>query len=142
MKRTVWPILLTFLVSACQSEAGNISALPSPEQPPPLKTELIQSPPAGTSIGLNPSPELSRPLETSTPIDSTVPAAEPEAKQTEEILPSALPTASLSAINEEVLPTREPTMTPMVTINGFYEGTYFRGLDSAPVTMIDYSDFL
>jgi hypothetical protein len=33
-------------------------------------------------------------------------------------------------------------MTPIVTINGIYDGTFFRGRDSAPVTMIDYSDFL
>ena len=49
---------------------------------------------------------------------------------------------SLEAIDEGDLPTEEPTVTLTVTVNGLYEGTYFRGLDSAPVTMIDYSDFL
>jgi hypothetical protein len=79
-------------------------------------------------------------------IESTVPAAEPAAKQTEEISlsaspsrsPSRSPMATLEAIDEGDLPTEEPT----VTVNGHYKGTYFRGLDSAPVTMIDYSDFL
>jgi hypothetical protein len=33
-------------------------------------------------------------------------------------------------------------VTPTVAINGLYEGIFFRGLDSAPITMIDYSDFL
>ena len=146
MKRITWPILLTLLVSACQSEAGKISTLPSPEQPSPINTELVQNSPAVTSNGLNPSLELSRPLETSTPIENAAPAVEPAVKQTEEIspsvAPSAAPGAALKAIDEGVLPTEEPTVTPMVTINGLYEGTYFRGLDSAPVTMIDYSDFL
>ena len=50
--------------------------------------------------------------------------------------------ATLEAIDEGDLPTEEPTLTPTVTVNGHYEGTYFRGLESAPITMIDYSDFL
>ena len=141
MKRIAWPILLAILVSACQSEGGKISALPSP-----INTELDQSPPAVTSDGFSPTLVNSRPLETATPIESTLPAAEPAAKETEEMSPSASPSrspmATLEAIDEGDLPTEEPTLTPTVTVNGHYKGTYFRGLESAPITMIDYSDFL
>lgn len=34
-----------------------------------------------------------------------------------------------------------PTSIP-AEINGQYENTYFRGLATAPITLIDYSDFL
>ncbi len=145
MKRIAWPILLAILISACQSEGGKFSASPSP-----INKELDQSPPAVTSDGFSPTLVSSRPLETAMLIESTVPAAEPAAKQTEEISPIASPSrspsrspmATLKAIDEGDLPTEEPTVTPTVTVNGHYKGTYFRGLDSAPVTMIDYSDFL
>ena len=34
------------------------------------------------------------------------------------------------------------TVTALPQINGQYEGTFYRGLATAPITMIDYSDFL
>jgi hypothetical protein len=41
-----------------------------------------------------------------------------------------------TAAEAETAPTAEGQ------INGRYETTYFRGSETAPVTMIDYSDFL
>lgn len=59
----------------------------------------------------------------------TVAAETPVAPPTDApITPGALP------------PTEEPAAN--VQVNGPYEQTYFRGRADAPVTMIDYSDFL
>jgi hypothetical protein len=35
-----------------------------------------------------------------------------------------------------------PPPTEVAVFNGAYENTYFRGSETAPVTLIDYSDFL
>jgi hypothetical protein len=36
----------------------------------------------------------------------------------------------------------EPAPDPPVQVNGPYENTYFRGSADAPVTLVDFSDFL
>ncbi len=62
------------------------------------------------------------------------PTASPVEQNTEQ--PVEAPTEIVAT---EVAET--PTSLP-VEINGQYENTYFRGLATAPITMIDYSDFL
>lgn len=70
------------------------------------------------------------------------------------------PTETLAPLPTVVQPTPGPTVNPQntpeassladpelaptegVVINGQYDKTYFRGSASAPVTIIDYSDFL
>jgi hypothetical protein len=52
----------------------------------------------------------------------------------------AMPVTTATA----VLPTATPlpAATATVMVDGPYEGTYFRGFADAPITLIDYSDFL
>lgn len=72
---------------------------------------------------------------------NTPPAAEPTeapAGQAEGAV-----TQEPEAATAEPSPTTEPpTATAAPQINGQYEETYYRGLATAPITMIDYSDFL
>jgi outer membrane biosynthesis protein TonB len=85
------------------------------------------------------------PAEESAPAaaDSAAPAeptetttGQPEDAATQE--PEAEPTPT------EEQPTAEPlpTATDGPQFNGEYEETFYRGLATAPITMIDYSDFL
>lgn len=77
-------------------------------------------------------------------------APSPSEASTQAAVASETPTAQLSqegAAAPTAPPTDAPTEAPAVETaepqrNGAYEGTYFRGLATAPVTMIDYSDFL
>jgi len=72
--------------------------------------------------------------------EETIAATEAEAPpEATELSPS-----EAEAETPEPAPTVEPTAVPVEepTINGPYEKTYFRGSGSAPVTLIDYSDFL
>lgn len=41
-----------------------------------------------------------------------------------------------------VPPSETPTSTPLITVGRTAEGLYFQGNPEAPITMIDYSDFL
>jgi hypothetical protein len=74
----------------------------------------------------------------------------PKEASTQAAIASETPSAQLSqegATSPTTPPTVAPTEAPAVETaeprrNGTYEGTYFRGLATAPVTMIDYSDFL
>lgn len=53
------------------------------------------------------------------------------------------PTVELAATDVPVLPTDEPEMVAdVVTIGRTEEGVFFIGAEDAPVTVIDYSDFL
>lgn len=73
--------------------------------------------------------------------ESPASAAEPEPA-------TAAPTAETAAETvaeptaEAVADAPEPEPAEAADVNGPYEGTYFRGSADAPVTMIDYSDFL
>lgn len=74
----------------------------------------------------------------------------PSAAPNQAAVASETPTAQLSQEGAAPLTTPltvAPTEAPAVETaepqrNGTYEATYFRGLATAPVTMIDYSDFL
>jgi hypothetical protein len=83
-----------------------------------------------------------------------VPTADGPAKNTGETIAAteaeAPPKATEPSPSEEEANTPEPAPTVEPTavtveepaINGPYEKTYFRGSANAPVTLIDYSDFL
>jgi hypothetical protein len=76
------------------------------------------------------------------PTDTATPAAtKTAAGQVEE--PAGREPATTEPVATEPAPTPEPpTATTTPQINGRYEETYYRGLATAPITMIDYSDFL
>ena len=73
------------------------------------------------------------PTPTETPLPPP-PTASPEALST----PQPVATPTEIKVTEVV---ETPTSPPTV-INGQYENTYFRGSATAPITLIDYSDFL
>ena len=50
--------------------------------------------------------------------------------------------AATETAESALAPEPPPTSTPEPQFNGEYEGTFYRGLATAPITMVDYSDFL
>ena len=117
-------LLLLFIVAACSPAPDSAATVPpTPE----------------SSIKVDEVPENG--------IDQ--PAVSPT-----EVAPTEAPTESLDdpTATPVIEPTEEPTAEPIATIvltpeeevvfNGPYENTYFRGSATAPVTLIDYSDFL
>ena len=91
------------------------------------------------------------------PPTEAVAAVVPEVTEAAEVVeePTALPPpdsptstpalAGEEGAGEAVPETAEPAPTEAAEeaqVNGIYEKTYFRGLATAAVTMIDYSDFL
>ena len=134
MIRFTWLLLLMVLVTACQSQLIDGSTPTSQDRPTPTEAGFTQGSAPDSPGELVPAPELPTPVLTSTSVGETLPAVEPTPIETEEI--PQRPTG------EAVPPTKEPPLTPAAVVNGMYEGTYFRGLESAKVTMFDYSDFL
>ena len=104
-------------------------------QTEPLPTEV---PVAEIVATIPPTPEP-------TVVAEPEPAFEPEPVAQEEVAePTAEPTAEPPTLTVEPDLTRQPE-TPVeetVAFNGFYENSYFRGSADAPVTILDYSDFL
>ena len=81
------------------------------------------------------------------PIVADEPTQEPaaDAPTLEPTPTEAQATAEIEPETAEPQPTAaeaETAPTAEGQINGRYETTYFRGSETAPVTMIDYSDFL
>lgn len=104
--------------------------------PTPLPEQIIET---GTTVKAE--PEMAEPTpETETPL----PAAE-------EATPTSATEVALAEPTLTAIPTREEETSgddngeaqenPAV-FNGVYGESYFRGAETAPVTIIDYSDFL
>jgi hypothetical protein len=85
-------------------------------------------------------------------VAAVVPEATEAAEVVEEPTASSLPDsptntpapAESEPATAEAVPTETTESAPAeeAQVNGRYETTYFRGLETAAVTMIDYSDFL
>ena len=108
--------------------------------------EATQQPPATIQEQLS---NTSVPESTTTEANSEDPEVDPTPTEPP---PTSAPTESPIASNTpllvetptEVVATEMPD-TPTsqaVVFNGSYENTYFRGSSNAPITLIDYSDFL
>jgi hypothetical protein len=87
------------------------------------------------------------PPTTGTPVEAEVTSAsEPEQAASPEIPdptpaePTALPPSATS--EPDLAGQQESDVPEAVTFNGVYENSYFRGAADAPVTILDYSDFL
>ena len=117
--RRIFPILLliTLALVACSGV----------EQP-------IDTPPPATTVGTLPEPMATEPAEPESPTAEATAVEQPADAATEP------PTVAESAATE--LPATEPPQAAEIAVNGPYENTYFRGREDAPVTVIDYSDFL
>jgi hypothetical protein len=124
MKWLVVLLLAVFIGAGCaQAEVPPTAPPPTEVQP----TEIVATAPPATEL-----PAVAE-VETAIEPEHTVPAeitAEPTA-----VPPTA--TAEPEAAGQQ-----ESTTDEVVAINGVYENSYFRGSADAPVTLIDYSDFL
>lgn len=124
MKKSILilPIVLLALVACApgaEPDPEENSAIASPDPTSPTLVEATTEPPPTT---------VSEPT---TVVSTTAPPAQPTAMPTEE--PIMQPTE---------LPTEEPAVETAVLAGRLDEGAFFLGAVDAPVTMIDYSDFL
>ena len=147
MIRSNWSLILTpmlslllLFVSACQSQLSTNTPVPNLEQLPP--TEAASAPSTDSAA----ADEMDSGAETFAPAEAAAPLETQTLGQNNEVEVEPAPTPSAESSQDELVegvpPTEEPQPTAAVVINGVYEGTYFRGWESAPVTMMDYSDFL
>ncbi len=133
MKRLTGLLFFAWLLAACsptntvpsdpptsveQTAQGIVEVLPEPTNTPDLvsPTTLSEPPTPTEALGQEPPTSTVEFTVTVEPID-VEPSMEPEALV-------------------------EPTIVQPVQVNGSYESTYFRGSADAPVTLIDFSDFL
>lgn len=120
----LWLALL--LLAACStSEESPAEA----QDPQPTQAVASQSTPDLAASAV--------PTDTSTPAE---PTAEPAIESQESATPAGQQTEPATALPATAEP--QPTATAAPPFNGEYEGTFYRGLATAPITMIDYSDFL
>lgn len=118
MRWTILLVLLSLSLAGCGSDAAE----PVFTQAPAVAEEATAIPAA--------------PSDTPVPATATTTTElSPTQAQAEEPATAPLPTEAATA--EPV-----PSPTETVVFNGPYEQTYFRGSAGAPVTIIDYSDFL
>ena len=126
MKWIVWLLPLALILAACGADetaatlpptevVSEVEAQPTQEAADSSAPSTQEPPPAPADPTAVPEPA------TPTAIPTSTPPAEPAVTATVEV---------------------EPPPTAEAVVNGQYENTYFRGSESAPVTLVDYSDFL
>lgn len=120
----LWLALL--LLAACSTSEE------SPAEPQDLQPTQAVASQSTPDLAATPVP-----TETSTPAE---PTAEPAVVTQESATPMDQQTESATALPATAEP--QPTATAAPQFNGQYEDTFYRGLATAPITMIDYSDFL
>jgi len=112
------------MLSACsvdQPEPEAVVASPTVQAVALVEVSTTATP-LPTNVPL-PTPASSTPLPTAVPVDESVVTAEP------------------AVLNPSPSPTSEPD--PLQVISGqTAEGAFFLGAPDAPITVIDYSDFL
>jgi hypothetical protein len=127
MKRWVFWLLplLLFLIACSADELAAtmpVTDRAAEDEIPPTQV------PAETIASATEEP-IASPVEPTTVPEPATPTAIPTATTVEE-------TIVVETVEVEASPTIE------TIVNGQYENTYFRGSETAPVTLIDYSDFL
>ena len=131
-KHLLLPLVL--LLAACGSEssvdqepAGQLSSTPVQNSTTPVTAIEEPSPEPQSTLAL---PEIS---------DGQ---AEDAGMVTEKEIATLVAATETTEAQQAPATATVPTATMAPVINGEYEGTFYRGLASAPITMIDYSDFL
>jgi hypothetical protein len=125
MKRS-FPLLflLALIVAACSQASEPATTIPPTLEPATEEAKALES--EVQQPGAAPTEVIPTESSTETLSDPTdTPVIEPTEETTVD------PTATLA-----------PTAEEETIFNGPYENTYFRGSAAAPVTLIDYSDFL
>jgi hypothetical protein len=118
------PFILVLLLGACSADQPELEAVTASPTVQAVALGDIQSTatPLPTTAPL-PTLASSTPLPTTVPVDESVVTAEP------------------AALTPSPSPTGEPD--PVQVISGqTAEGAFFLGAPDAPITVIDYSDFL
>jgi cytoskeletal protein RodZ len=128
MKRLTGLLTIAWLLAACSPT----NTVPS-DQPAPVEQE------AQEIVEVLPEPTV-------TP-EVVSPTTLTEQPMPTEVLEQAPPTATTEPTTTvepmDVEPSQEPeSPEEEAQVNGLYENTYFRGSTDAPVTLIDFSDFL
>ena len=124
MKRVVNLILFGLLLVACNTTTPADDSAPVVNVEPTVSATGVPANAEATAAA-----ELSAP--TSVPTQSLEPAAEVE------------PTMVVELTEAPATVTSEPTSTSPAGMNGRNDdGTFYRGAADAPVTIIEYSDFL
>ncbi|PIE82388.1 MAG: hypothetical protein CSA11_00705 [Chloroflexi bacterium] len=75
-------------------------------------------------------------------VASPIPTEPPVVETATALPPTTQPTAQQPTAQPTALPTEEPEMETAVIAGRTDEGAFFLGDPAAPVTIIDYSDFL
>lgn len=121
----VLPIVLLVLVACGPTvEPENEEGVAVASTEPPLAEVATELPP--TTVSSSPTAVSEPP----TAVPTDVPPTEP----------TAIPTDQ--PVIEPPVPTEEPALETAVIAGRIDEGAFFLGAPNAPVTMIDYSDFL
>jgi hypothetical protein len=133
MKQLTGLLFVSWLLAACsQTNTMPTDPLTPVEQPAQEVVEVLPEP---TKIPILVSPTI--PSEPPTPTEAI--GLEPPTTAVE-------PTVTVEPIDVEPSTEPETIVKPApdqpAQVNGSYEGTYYRGSADAPVTLIDYSDFL
>ena len=132
MKKIIILFLVLLLLTAC----GGETAEPEPTSPAEegAATELeVRPSPTNAPAGVNGAEETTALPPTLTAVPTTAP---PDASPTAAAPAEEAPTAT-AALEEPAPPPAETVMDGQNP-----DGTFYRGLASAPITMMDYSDFL
>ena len=130
MKRFFWLLILALALAACSSSDATMDESPADSQPQENTSDA-----APTTVVSSQEDKQVEP--TAAVVETAVLESAtntPEAVSDESTQPE--PTATTDVVTQDA---DEPVALPM---SGRYEQTFFRGLEDAPVTMLDYSDFL
>jgi hypothetical protein len=135
-----WILLLSIVLLALvacapgaepESEISVVAASPEATEPPLAEAAAEPSP----TVSSPPTAVLSPPTAVSSP-PTAVPTNEPPVE------PTAVPTDAPITEEPTEIPTQEPAAETAVIAGRLDDGAFFLGAPDAPVTMIDYSDFL
>jgi hypothetical protein len=129
--KTTLLLILVFLVACAASQ-------PTAETLPPTAPATNQ-PEQTTAVSIPTTAPLVNELQPTATLFSEVATA--EGIPTEQATPTEVLTA-LPTLAETAVPIAATPAEPVITAGRTAEGAYFRGSLDAPITMIDYSDFL
>lgn len=129
MKKIIFLLPLLLLLAACGGEPAltePAATAASPAEPATAGRPTPTNEPAGATEDLAALPPTLTPASTTAPTAASV---------------TAPPAGDASTAT---IPTEEPTPPPTeIMIDGQNpDGSFYRGLATAPITMLDYSDFL
>jgi ABC-type glycerol-3-phosphate transport system substrate-binding protein len=126
-KRFFLLLILLLVLAACSGDGRS----------PELSGAVLATEPAATVTA------ATEPAESSTPVQEEVPATlEPTPTEAQTVVEAEPETADPTPTEAAAETEAEEAPAVEAQYNGTYESTYFRGSATAPVTMIDYSDFL